>query len=176
MEIWKEIPEYEGYYEVSNYGNIRTMNRFIVNSKGIKSYYVSKYRNPSVYDYRIILLSKNGKVKGFKISRLVALLFVSGRNLEKNIVNHIDGNKLNDYFKNLEWCTSSQNSIHSFEKGMSIKKNKVSGIFYEKRRNKWASYLYRNNKNIFIGRFNTQEEAIIKRKNYEDIYKATIDK
>jgi hypothetical protein len=173
MEIWKEIPKYEGYYEISNYGNVRTLDRVIINSKGVKSYYGGKVRKPSVNEYRIIILSKNGTAKGFKISRLVALLFVGGGNSVKNIVNHIDGNKLNDHYENLEWCTTSYNIIHSFENGMSSKKNEVPGVFYDKKRNKWASYLYRDNKNIFIGRFNTEQEAINKRKIAEDDYKLT---
>lgn len=160
QETWKDVPSYEDYYQVSNFGNVRTKERTIINSKGIKCFYSSKTRKPCLSEYRLIALSKNNSVKVFKISRLVALLFVEGKTKDKKIVNHIDGNKYNDKFDNLEWSTSSENTLHAFNKKLNKSKNKIRGVFFEERRNKWAAYLYRNNKNIFIGRFLTENEAL----------------
>jgi hypothetical protein len=107
----------------------------------------------------MIALSRGGKVKMFKISRVVAIHFVPKID-GKNIVNHKDGNKYNDKSNNLEWCTYSENSLHAISKKLKVNKNKVSGVFFEERRNKWSSYLYRNNKNMFLGRFESEKEAI----------------
>lgn len=171
MEKWREIKGYEGYYEVSSLGRIRSMDRVVVYSNKRKYTYKSKIRATSNSEYRLIALSKHGVVKMFKVSRLVAIHFlkeVKG----KEIVNHKDGDKHNDNIKNLEWCTYSENSLHAFETGLKTKKNKVSGVFFHKERGKWCSYLYRNNKNIFVGRFKTENEAIKERekkiKEYEN--------
>lgn len=158
-EIWKDVPFYEDYYQVSNYGNVRTKDRVIENIEGKKIFYKSKDRKPSISEYRMIALSKNGYVKMFKISRIVASLFVDGRSEIRKIVNHIDGNKHNDFYKNLEWCSYSENAIHAFDSNLNKRKNKTTGVFFDKKRNKWASYLYRDNKNIFIGRFTSEKEA-----------------
>jgi hypothetical protein len=159
-EIWKDIPNYEGYYQVSNFGNVRTLERIIKNKKGKEIKYKSKLRKPSLSEYRMIALCKNGNVKVFKISRLVCILFVNGKNDLNNIVNHKDGNKYNDVYTNLEWSNNSENIIHAYDNNLNKCKNKIRGVFFEKRRNKWVAYLYRNNKNIFLGRFQTEKEAI----------------
>ena len=164
MEKWKDIKGYEGYYKISNYGNVKSIDRIVTYSSGKKVFYKSKKRKASISEYRMIVLCKNRRCKGFKISRLVAEHFLNKKN-GKNIVNHIDGNKHNDNVNNLEWCTYSENTLHAFNNNLNKKKNEVSGVFFEKRRNKWASYIYRNNKNIFVGRFNTEEEAIKEREN-----------
>jgi len=164
-ELWKDIKGYEGYYQISSLGNVRSLDRVVTYNNGRTAKYKGSMRSPSVSDYRLIALSKDGKVSVKKISRLVAehfLFKIEG----KDIVNHIDGNKKNDCVVNLEWCTLSENSIHAFENNLSSRKNKVSGVFYEQRRDKWAAYLYRNCKNIFIGRFNTQSEAVKAREKY----------
>lgn len=98
-EIWKDIPGYEGKYQVSNKGEI----------KNIK---LNKYRKQrkDKDGYSIVDLFYN-KPKTFKVHRLVALSFIPNpKNLPQ--INHIDGNKLNNRVNNLEWCTPSFNSNH----------------------------------------------------------------
>jgi len=162
MEIWKDIRGYEGYYSVSSYGNIRSCDREVVYSNGNVVKYKGKPRKPSLSDYRMIALSRDGAVKVVKISRLVASHFIL-RTKDKTIVNHIDGNKHNDHVHNLEWCNYSENSLHAFKNNLHSRKNKVSGVFFDQNRGKWASYLYRDNKNIFVGRFETEQEAVLAR-------------
>ena len=161
-EIFKDIPDYMGYYQVSNFGNIRSVDRKVTYRDGKKVFYRGKERATSKSEYNLAVLSKGGKIRAFKVSRLVAKLFIPNPKKLK-VVNHIDGNKHNDHFSNLEWCTTSENNIHAFELNLSKKKNKVSGVFFEERRKKWASYLYRGGKNIFIGRFETEREAVLAR-------------
>ena len=98
-------------------------------------------------------------------------------NEKRKIVNHIDGNKHNDFYKNLEWCSYSENALHAFKNNLNHSINSIPGIFFEERRQKWVAYLYRDNKNIFVGRYESQEEAV---KNYKmklneyNIHKTTI--
>ena len=96
-EIWKDIPKYEGLYEVSNLGRVK-------NNKGL-------VRKPRLYKdgYFDIKLSKNGKNKTKRINRLVALAFISNPN-NYPVVNHKDENKLNNRVDNLEWCTTKYNN------------------------------------------------------------------
>lgn len=168
MEKWKSIKNYEGYYEISSLGNVRSIERLVLYANGNIHKHKARVRKASLSEYRMIALSKDGHTKMYKISRIVAMHFLK-RIDGKNIVNHKDGNKYNDNCNNLEWCTISENNIHAFENGLSAKKNKVSGVFYEDRRNLWAAYLYRNNKNIFVGRYKTEKEAIeMRRKKLEE--------
>lgn len=100
-EIWIDIQGYEGLYQVSNLGRIKSLT-------------YNKVRKPSITNagYEHIILSKDGKTKPHSVHRLVALAFVANPNGYK-YVNHKDENKLNNKASNLEWCTAKQNLIHS---------------------------------------------------------------
>lgn len=74
---------------------------------------------------RVSLMHKN-KSKTFSLHRLVALHFVPGRTPKRNCVNHINGTKHDCNWKNLEWCTQSENCRHAYLTGLSKKKGKVS--------------------------------------------------
>ncbi|NFG01740.1 hypothetical protein FCV36_05215 [Clostridium sporogenes] len=110
QEIWKDIKGYEGLYQVSNLGKVKSLITTQSRRIGIlKSYNHSGYRRINLY--------KNGKGKKYYIHRLVAKAFISNVNNYPE-VNHIDGNKQNNRVENLEWCTSSQNQIHAFKIGL----------------------------------------------------------
>ena len=100
MEIWKEIPDYEGLYWVSNQG--RAKNKY---NKLLKL-------GTDCKGYMKIWLTKDGKQKSFRFHRLVATLFIPNPNNLPE-VNHIDENKANNCATNLEWCTRSYNVNHS---------------------------------------------------------------
>lgn len=97
--IWKDIPGYEGIYEVSSHGRVR--NRFgVVLRRRIKW-----------NGYDEAALNKNGKATPFKVHRLVCAAFI-GQCPDKHEVNHIDGNRQNNCVENLEYVTRSQNQLH----------------------------------------------------------------
>ena len=118
-EIWKDIPGYEGYYQVSTKGTIRSVDRNIMQmfrgnvvcrimkGKMIKS-------RLSTGGYMMTTLSMNGRHKHYGIHRLVALAFLDNPK-KYRAVNHKDENKLNNNVDNLEWCTHSYNN--SFGQG-----------------------------------------------------------
>lgn len=116
MIVWNEVIGHEGYLDVSNCGKVRTLDKDVKNwprgTRTIKGRVLSNnwLRNgyPSV--------SIDGR--STYVHRLVADAFVVGRTIERYCVNHIDGNKKNNNFKNLEWVTKKENSIHASKTGL----------------------------------------------------------
>ncbi len=113
-EEWRPIEEYPNYYEVSNLGNVRSVNRFVYN-KTQKGRLMNRHKINS--GYFIVCLSKDNKVKGRTIHRLVAKAFC-GKPEGKDFVNHKNGIKTDNRAENLEWCTKSENAIHAFKTGL----------------------------------------------------------
>lgn len=121
-EIWKDIEGYEGLYQVSTYGNIKSLPKVRRNGTGtyIQKEKLLKPSNTST-GYKKVELCKDGKRKSFKVHRLVAIAFIPNPD-NKPEVNHIDGNKINNNIDNLEWVTSSENSVHAYETGLNSNK------------------------------------------------------
>lgn len=113
-EIWKPIIGYEGLYEVSNTGIIRSLDRVISTHKG---HLIFKKGQQLSYDttnagYYRVCLSKNCQTQRFSVHRIVAAHFV-GTLCGSLVINHLDGNKTNNHYTNLEICTAQQNAIHA---------------------------------------------------------------
>lgn len=99
IEIWKDIEGYEGLYQVSNLGRVKSLkfNKIKILSQGI-----------SGSGYKIVSLSKENQRKIFLVHRLVAMVFIKNPN-NYPCINHKDENKLNNLANNLEWCTHRYN-------------------------------------------------------------------
>lgn len=117
-EVWEEIPFSGGNYFISNYGRIKT--RVKENGERLKCSKILKNSiNKNGYPHVRLHLKELAYDKTLKIHKLVARLFRDNpRRYE--IVNHIDGNKLNNYFMNLEWCTSAHNNQHALIAGLNV--------------------------------------------------------
>lgn len=115
-EIWKEIPGYEGYFEVSNLGNFRSKDRIIkYKQNGTRLYPGKMLKVEQMQDgYQRIVLMKDAVKKRYMCHRLVALTFIPNPD-ELPQVNHKDGIRNNNCVENLEWCTQSQNEKHSIQ-------------------------------------------------------------
>lgn len=158
MEIWKEVKGFEGYYEVSNFGNVKSLNRTITDKNGVK-YNRKEILLKQVTNrlgYKVVTLQKNGKRYFNIVHRLVAIAFIDNPNKLKE-VNHIDFDKSNNSLDNLEWCSRSYNINHYFSNKKTTSKYK--GVSYQKERNKWTAYVNVNGKRKNLGRFDTEEEA-----------------
>lgn len=113
IEIWKSIKGYEGYYEISNFGKIRSVNRIIIDKNGRKIKLKGKIETPKICGsgYYYFRLCKNGIYESKRINILVAEAFIPNHyNLP--CVNHKDENKLNNSVDNLEWCDKSYNALY----------------------------------------------------------------
>ena len=108
QEIWKDIPGYEGLYQVSNLGRVKSFPR--IGTKSNKEYIlkIQKYKTGYLY----VNLCKNNKRRKWKIHILVALTFIPN-NENKKYINHKDENKQNNCVENLEWCTQDYNNKYS---------------------------------------------------------------
>lgn len=116
QEIWKDIVDYEGKYQISNLGRVKTLGRICENvGKNQFSSYITKRTIPekilSVFGNRYlkVALFKNGKRKYYSVHRLVAEAFIPNPN-NLPIVNHKDEDKTNNRMDNLEWCTYKYNA------------------------------------------------------------------
>lgn len=117
-EIWKDIPDYEGLYQASNLGRIRSLDRIIISSKGVSMPYKGKILSQSsdgCKGYLKVKLSKNGKAKTFRVHYLIAITFLDKKG---ECINHKDGNKINNNVENLEWVTYSENNKHAYDNGL----------------------------------------------------------
>lgn len=79
--------------------------------------------------YREVVLSENGKCKSYLVHRLILMTFCPRSDAEKFDVNHKNGNKLDNSIENLEWCTRSENTIHSYKNGLQAKATNVHGTY-----------------------------------------------
>ncbi|WP_373786512.1 NUMOD4 domain-containing protein [Jeotgalibaca porci] len=128
-EKWMPIKNYEGFYEVSNLGRVRSVDRVVRYKDGRMYKYPSKLikHKADKRGYLYVGLNKSGKKSSKRVHRLVTETFlpVRGKNLE---VNHIDGNKNNNKLSNLEWVTSSENTLKGYELGLFEKARKSARL------------------------------------------------
>lgn len=113
-EEWKEVSGFEGKYQISTTGLVKSMDRFVPSGFGserpIKGCLIKQGEHPQ--GYRYVLFSDCGKSKKFLVHRLVAMTFIDNLNYYPQ-VNHLDGNKSNNDICNLEWVTAQQNCHHA---------------------------------------------------------------
>ena len=117
-EEWRDIPGYEGLYQASSFGEIRSVDReqkVIWKGKTITKQVKGKHLKQRDHNsgYLVVWLSKFGKVKPFTVHRIIAKVFLNNGN-SADEVNHLDGNKKNNRVENLEWCSRSENINHMY--------------------------------------------------------------
>lgn len=114
-EVWKDVVGYEGLYQVSNLGRVKSLAKIDRLGRCYPERLKAQVNNGT--GYLVVNLKHNGKQQMRSVHRLVAEHFISNE-LELPEVNHIDGNKFNNVVDNLEWCTHSENMQHAVDTGL----------------------------------------------------------
>ena len=144
LEIWKDIQGYEGRYQVSNLGNVKSLKNHLGESREL----VRRLKTFSDGYVRVELHKKGSNPKTRYVHRLVAQAFIP-QPQDKKYVNHKDSNRSNNCVKNLEWCTHAENVQHGYREGnmkparhrlgARTSQNKFKHTYFEKARNRWVA-------------------------------------
>lgn len=153
-EIWKPIKNYEGWYEVSNLGRVRSLDRLVIFNKKAKKgakerFYKGKIKSLKYHNgYAMVNLLKNKDLNVVYVHRLVAETFLP-RIAGKNEVNHKNGIKSDNRVENLEWCTRLENNLHARQTGLHSYDNVDGLIEYSNGLKKKVAAL-QDNKIVFM--------------------------
>lgn len=166
MEIWKDIPGYEGIYEASTFGRIRTKegkttHTALHGKRHWKQRYL-KDKTPNGRDVRVSLW-KDGKCQYWLVHRLVALTYIPEID-GKTSINHIDGNPKNNKVENLEWCNHKENNNHAFDNRLIPAKNIV---LVDKRTHESHYFRSLSKASEFLGKNHGYLSGMIKKENDE---------
>lgn len=159
-EVWKDILGYEGLYQVSNYGNVKTLSRIKSAPRGLtvvtKEHLLRQSKNK--FGYLNVVLQKEGtKRKTTLVHRLVAFAFIPNIKYFPQ-VNHINRNKEDNYMDNLEWVDNRENVTYRFIIDTTIS-SQYPGVHFAKHINKWAATIAINKKTHYLGSFYLEEDA-----------------
>ena len=127
MEIWKPLVGFEGCYEISNYGVVRSLDRYVNTFRGsrlVKGRILKGGGESNKY-LNVYLATPDKKGQTYEIHRLVGKTFVPNPS-NNPVINHKDGNKHNNNADNLEWVTQKENIIHSWELGKAHNQGKLN--------------------------------------------------
>jgi hypothetical protein len=121
-EVWLPVRGYEGLYEVSNAGRVRSLDRAVKERRtGRTVIRTGKVLKPQlVKGYYSVTLGRRAKLQPYKVHRLVAIHFLGRRHKSKPVTNHINGNKLDNRIENLEWCSIGYNLKHAYKMGYKL--------------------------------------------------------
>lgn len=158
-EIWKPVVGYEGLYEVSSNGRIKSLNKSVIHKRyGVqkKNEFILNINKTSNFGYYKCKLTKNNVTKVFFVHRIVAEAFIPNTN-NYPIINHIDFNKTNNNVDNLEWCTNRYNINHANSRKQ--KSSKYQGVSYNKNAKKWIANIRIGKTQKYLGLFNSEIDA-----------------
>lgn len=156
-ETFLDVVGYEGLYQVSDWGNVRSVERYVSGKSSSARLLPERIlkNNLNKMGYYLVGLMKDGKQSTKKVHQLVAEAFLNHKPCGMSfVVDHIDANKLNNRLDNLqvlthrENCSKDKNGVSSFV-----------GVSYIKRDNVWMARIQVNKKNKYIGRYKTELEA-----------------
>jgi hypothetical protein len=157
-EIWKDIPEYEGTYQVSDIGNVKSLGREVLrngNTMIIKEKILKP--SPNNQGYLLVGLCSNSLKKNMKVHVLVAMAFLNHKpdGTHKIVVDHINNNKLDNRLVNLQLINHRENTSKDRKNGTS----KYTGVCWQKLNNKWQAEITINGKKKYLGLFTDEYEA-----------------
>ena len=155
QEVFKTVKGYEGLYEISNLGNVKSLKRKDRLGRPVKEKVLKAGVNSR--GYLNVVLSKNGKYKTFTVHQLVVMAFLNHtlNGMKGLICDHVDNDRLNNLLSNLQLITNRLNTSKDKNNGTS----KFTGVSWRKSNNKWVSSIKINGKNKYLGYFKTEIEA-----------------
>ena len=156
---WKDIPNWEGCYQVSDTGLIRSIDRYIPCGLGgkrlLKGRKIKPYLNKHT-GYKVVVLRANGKKSLHTIAQLIAMAFLKYNPVgSRVVVDHIDGDKTNDRLDNLQIISNREN----IAKSNRVKTSTYPGVHYRKDTKKWRAMITVNGKTKHIGTFDQELKA-----------------
>jgi hypothetical protein len=156
-EIWKDVPNYEGLYMVSNLGNVKSLERVVRHNLGGDKILKEKLLKPHFSKkYVSVSLRKENKSKTISLHQVVAFAFLGHESMKMNlVVHHIDDNKHNNNVSNLQIVTARQNT-HNIERE---KTSVYIGVYWGKRHKKWVASIRVGKKLTHIGYFKDELDA-----------------
>lgn len=164
---WRDVVGYEGIYEVSNTGLVRTHKDKTTHSvrHGERKWKqrILKNKTPNGRDVRVTLW-KNKKPISYLVHRLVAEAFIP--KIEgKESINHLDGDPKNNHVSNLEWCDHKENNNHAFDNGLMTTNDRI--ILLNKKTNETHIFRSKARASLFLGRNHGYISGRIKRGKYD---------
>ncbi len=159
IEIFKDIPGYEGLYQVSNLGNVKSLSRISKNSGSYNGFMTirEKILNPALnnHGYYTVFLCKDGKNKRIKVHQLVTMSFLNHLpdKTQEIVVDHINNIKTDNRLENLQLISHRENSSKD------RKRKFDTGVYLHKTSNKYRAQIQINNKKFHLGSFDTEIEA-----------------
>ena len=148
IEVWKDIPEFEGFYQVSNLGNVKSLNYRRTGKPKKMVLSLNSKKRLNTY------LSKKGIIKNYQIHCLVAISFLKHKpDGHKIVVDHIDNNPINNHLYNLQLITQRENTSKD-----SKNPNNYTGVFKTPSK-KFKSLISLSGRQKYLGTFNTAKEA-----------------
>lgn len=160
-EMWKDIPNYEGSYQASNLGMVRSLDRTVIDSRGGERFYKGEVIEGSVQNgYRRTNIGINGVSRTLKISQIVAMTFLchepNGHGL---VVDHINGDRSDDRAENLRIVTHRSNLSTCFRADKGSLSSEHVGVNWDKGTSKWVAKIQDNGVQTYLGLYNTEIEA-----------------
>lgn len=161
MEEWRDVPDYGGYYQASNLGRVRGLDRTVTTSRG-ERFYKGRIIKGSVNNkgYKQHSLNINGVHRNFLGSQLVAMAFLGHKpNGMILVVDHINGDKSDDRVKNLRIVTQRANSTTCFRSDKDSLSSEYVGVNWDEKFSKWKAQIRYNSVQTNLGYYDTEIEA-----------------
>jgi len=158
QEIFKDIPNFEGIYQISNLGSVKSLERKVKHSKGGLRMVKEKILKPTDdgKGYLQVMLQRQGRIKLFQVHQLVAMVFLNHKPCgHKLVVDHINNISSDNRVENLQLISNRENSSKDKKGGSS----KYVGVCWSKAIRKWIAYIKINEKRIHLGTFKDEYKA-----------------
>lgn len=161
-EIWKDVPSYEGYYQASNFGRVRSLDRTVIDSRGRERFYKGRVIKGDINrdGYRRTTLRGDGIGRTFNFSQLVAMTFLGHKpNGITMVVDHINGDVANDSLDNLMVVTNRANTSTCFRSNRSSFSSGYVGVSWCEKVSKWGAHIRYKETQSSLGYYDSEIKA-----------------